>query len=103
MVCSLKNNSSDILDHCAALEHQIDGLYTLLTSTLPALSQKMASGGMHSYTINTGQTVQTVRVSSMSELIDNYRNILALYNELVQNFTGRNWVALRVESAFWYS
>jgi hypothetical protein len=103
MACTLTSNSTDILDHCATLEAQISGLHALLTTIIPAISKKIVDGGVHSYTINTGQTIQTVRVDSMEDLIKNYRRILALYNELVQHFTGRNWIALRDESAFWYS
>ena len=99
--CTLGTYSSEILNQCATIEEQISGLKELLTKFIPAMVKKLDGGGVINYSINTGQTVQNVRVDSMASLIKDYKNILGLYNELVQAFCGTNWTALRDESAFW--
>jgi len=101
--CTLQAASSEILDQCKTIEDQIAGLHSLLSEFIPAMVKQIQGGSVVNYTINTGQTVQTVRVDSMAALIKDYRNILSLYNELVQAFCGTNWTALRDESVFWGS
>lgn len=93
---------ADVLDINGNLIEQLTGLKSLLTTILPSMVKSVTGGNIETYDINTGQTQQRVKVSSLEDLIKNYRNILALYNELCQHITGTNWVALRDESAFWH-
>lgn len=102
-ICTVGSYASLRVEQCETIEAQVAELKELLTKFIPAMVSKIGGGGIINYTINTGQTVQTVRVEDMKSLISDYRNILSLYNELIQYLSGSGFVAIRDESAGWVS
>lgn len=78
-----------------SLSERLARVKVLLGSMENAMFDMASGGGVKSYRVNTGQTVIDVEVSDLSSLRIQYRELLALYNELCGIYSGGNVMVMR--------
>lgn len=70
-------------------------LQTIITELKAALIRAAASGGVTSYTINSGQGSSTVHQASITTITEQLRLYVSMLNELVEIESGANITYIR--------
>lgn len=68
---------------------------TIISQLKTALIQAAASGGVTSYTLNTGQGSTTVHAASLEQIKDSINYFQGLLNETIEIETGSNITYVR--------
>lgn len=68
---------------------------SIITQLKTALIQAAASGGVTSYTLNTGQGSTTVHSASLEEITNSINYFQGLLNEIIEVETGSNITYVR--------
>jgi len=98
MYSTLSAAISDVTTSCDRTTRNL-ALKKMLEETELAMINNAGKGGIISYQINTGQTVINVKQASMDELVEAYRSLKALYNEICGIENGTNVMVMRDASS----
>ena len=77
------------------MDYTIDELKEIVASLIAAYKRAVESGGVTSYTLNTGQGSTTVQQASLSSIRNELQTFTNLLNEKVMFESGSNFVSLR--------
>ena len=91
LTSAIQDVSADSCDR----ETRRKALLKMLEQTELAVINSATQTGVIKYQINTGQTIISVQQASYTDLVDNYKKLLALCNELYGIEAGENIMAMR--------
>jgi hypothetical protein len=101
MYQTLASAIQDVTLNCSDRTTRLKALQKIIEATELALINSATKSGVQKYQINSGQTVINIQQSSYAELLQSYKQIKALFNEMCGIENGSNLMAFRdAESNF---